>query len=27
LVDKYLARDGGSGTYKRFINGQIWKKQ
>jgi hypothetical protein len=27
LVDKYLAKDGGYGTYKRFINGQIWKKQ
>jgi len=27
LRAKYLASDGGSGTYKRFANGGTWKKQ
>jgi hypothetical protein len=26
LRDKYLASGGGPGTYKRFANGQAWKK-
>jgi len=27
LRDKYLASDGGPGTYKRFAGGGVWKKQ
>jgi len=27
LCTKYLASDGGPGTYKRFANGDVWKKQ
>jgi len=27
LRDKYLASDGGPGTYKRFAGGETWKKQ
>jgi len=27
LRTKYLASDGGPGTYKRFANGEVWKKQ
>jgi len=27
LRDKYLADDGGPGTYRRFSNGEIWRKQ
>jgi hypothetical protein len=27
LRDKYLASDGGPGTYKRFAGGDVWKKQ
>ena len=27
LREKYLASDGGSGTYTRFANGEVWKKQ
>jgi hypothetical protein len=27
LRDKYLANDGGPGTYKRFAGGSTWKKQ
>jgi hypothetical protein len=27
LRDKYLAKDGGPGTYKRFAGGEVWRKQ
>ena len=27
LLSKYLARDGGPGTYKRFEGSDVWKKQ
>jgi len=27
LRSKYLANDGGSGTYKRLAGGEVWKKQ
>jgi len=27
LRDKYLARDGGPGTYRRLVGGDTWKKQ
>jgi hypothetical protein len=27
LREAYLASDGGQGTYKRFANGEVWKKQ
>jgi len=27
LENKYFASDGGPGTYKRFANGEVWKKQ
>jgi hypothetical protein len=27
IREKYLANDGGPGTYKRFAGGEVWKKQ
>jgi hypothetical protein len=27
LRAKYLANDGGPGTYTRFANGDVWRKQ
>ena len=27
LKDKYLARDGGPGTYRRLVGGNNWRKQ
>jgi len=27
LRDKYFAKDGGPGTYKRFAGGTTWRKQ
>jgi len=27
LRDKYLASNGGAGTYKRFAGGEVWRKQ